>query len=82
MTVRKMDFFLDLSKAELEKAKKESDAVDVELHRLLAAMRELREKGQAVAFIWARLRELFQRPVSTDLHRAHLEDSGHLERVP
>src|SRR5215468_6537963 len=45
-------------------------------------MRELRGKGQAVAFISARLRELFQRPVSTDLHRAHLEDSGHLAHVP
>src|SRR5215471_17243064 len=39
LTVRKMDYFyLDLSKPALEKAKKEFNAVDVELQRLLAEM--------------------------------------------
>jgi hypothetical protein len=54
---------LDLAKAELEKVKKESDGVDVELRRLLAMMQELREKGQRVprAEAKARLSELMNR---------------------
>ena len=48
MTVRKMDFFLDLSKAELEKAKKESDAVDVELQRLLAVVLGMNDQNRIV----------------------------------
>ena len=54
---------LDLAIAELEKAKKESDAVEVELQRLIAEMRELREKGQRVprAEATARFSELINR---------------------
>jgi hypothetical protein len=56
-------FDLDPAKAELEKAKQESDAVDVELQRLLSEMRELREKGQRVprAEAKARFSELINR---------------------